>query len=803
MGAAQSTTSATEQQPAAAVLAPVVAASAPLAAIATAQQQRKPVGEVSKKEEEASRFDGKSFVGRRPTADERNKDSSTLDLSTLLPSTFPTSSPPPPPHPPKKQAPPPPAKLYRFVPDPRGDGRGGSWDLVDAAASPSFFDASEDSSSASSKARWFLEVGSLSAPVSDEYSADAAERRVTMAVESGEGDEEEEEEERGIRGGGARASSSAPSVFALRFSDARAFRAFLDRYDECVFQNTYGRPGGAEGRAAAFGEDSVLNLGLDGETAASAAAWAAGDDEMPDAGGSSDEEEEEDGDFDRTPPTAARVGGVPDGIRGLRLGAGERSYLVREGGRIEALRNVAGGVRPMEGGPVSFVLTPPAGGGGSGGGGRSSRLRSSAAAAAAGAGTGGGSDLDLTPGKMLLMRHETRLAALSASRPDRLLDADIETGRVVSEWRFEKDGVEVPMDDLANESRGAQLDGRSTFLGLAANRLVKWDMRTRGGVVANSPSSSASASSPVVEWAGGKDYARGTRFSCLATAGDGSCVVGSADGQVRLFSDRSLSRAATSLPGLGAPVTSVDVTFDGKWALATTARYLMVLKTSWLDPESGKVVSAFKQRMGRSAPAPRLLKLRPEDVAATGGAPLSKGKFTWVATPDAPKEGWIAASCGTHTVLWSFDAVKRARAGGERGGGASGDGGGGPTATLGGRGGGGLSSAGGLTTVPPTYLLSKGESVVDSVLMHDRFATGGSGGGTPARGGGEGRTPGGGLSTPTLGGGRRGGTPAAAARGTPGALAGTPGGGGEHASMVILTRQGIFSTAEGGEDDEY
>ena len=96
--------------------------------------------------------------------------------------------------------------------------------------------------------------------------------------------------------------------------------------------------------------------------------------------------------------------------------------------------------------------------------------------------------------------------------------------------------------------------------------------------------------------------------------------------------------------------------------------------------------------------------------------------------------------------------------------------------------------------MPPTYLLSKGESVVDSVLMHDRFATvgGGSGGGTPARGGR--------LSTPLSG--RRAGafTPA---RGTPGALAGTPGGGGEHASMVILTKQGIFSTAEGGgEEDE-
>ena len=602
MGAAQSTTSAAEQQPVAAAggaaPAPAVVTTAPSAATAQRLEQRKPVGEVSKKEEggRGERFDGESVVGRRRWTNDKD---STQPLDLLPPPPRPLN---PPDH--QKQASPAPAKLYRFVPDPSG--RGGSWDLVDGAAFPQFFDADEDSSaSAASGPRWFLEVGDLSAPVSDEYSADAAERRVTMAVESSGDEDGDGEDDRGIRGSGGQ-NASAPSVFALRFPDARTFRAFLDRYDECVFQNTYGRPGGAEGRAAAFGEDSVLNLGLEGETAASAAAWAAGDDEMPQAGASDDEGDGEDGDgdFDKTPPTAARVGGVPDGIRGLRLGAGERSYLVREGGRIEALRNVAGGVRPMEGGPVSFVLTPPAGGGG-GGGSRSSRLRSSAAAAAA-AGAAD-TDLDLTPGKMLLMRHETRLAALSASRPDRLLDADIETGRVVSEWSFQKDGVEVPMDDLANESRGAQLDARSTFLGLAANRLVRWDMRTREGAVSSSPSpSAASASSPVVEWAGGKDYARGTRFSCLATAGDGSCVVGSADGQVRLFSDRSLTRAATSLPGLGAAVTSVDVTFDGRWALATTAKYLMVLKTSWLDSD-GKVASAFRQRMGRSAPAPRSL----------------------------------------------------------------------------------------------------------------------------------------------------------------------------------------------------
>ncbi len=62
-------------------------------------------------------------------------------------------------------------------------------------------------------------------------------------------------------------------------------------------------------------------------------------------------------------------------------------------------------------------------------------------------------------------------------------------------------------------------------------------------------------------------------------AGDGFVVVGSQDGQVRLYSERTLTRANTAIPGLGAPITAVDVTYDGKWVLATTATYFMVVLT--------------------------------------------------------------------------------------------------------------------------------------------------------------------------------------------------------------------------------
>lgn len=42
-------------------------------------------------------------------------------------------------------------------------------------------------------------------------------------------------------------------------------------------------------------------------------------------------------------------------------------------------------------------------------------------------------------------------------------------------------------------------------------------------------------------------------------------------------------QAKTSIPGLGKAITSVDVTYDGNWVLATTDDYLMVVKTSFED----------------------------------------------------------------------------------------------------------------------------------------------------------------------------------------------------------------------------
>jgi hypothetical protein len=41
-------------------------------------------------------------------------------------------------------------------------------------------------------------------------------------------------------------------------------------------------------------------------------------------------------------------------------------------------------------------------------------------------------------------------------------------------------------------------------------------------------------------------------------------VVGATDGKIRLYNDKSLTQAKTAIPGMGAAITAIDVTYDGK-----------------------------------------------------------------------------------------------------------------------------------------------------------------------------------------------------------------------------------------------
>ncbi|PSS19754.1 hypothetical protein CEY00_Acc11792 [Actinidia chinensis var. chinensis] len=89
------------------------------------------------------------------------------------------------------------------------------------------------------------------------------------------------------------------------------------------------------------------------------------------------------------------------------------------------------------------------------------------------------------PKRAILMRAETNMLLtnpMTNGKPHAtgLHQLDIETGKIVSEWRFGNDGTDVTMRDITNDTKGAQMDPSGlTFFGLDDNRLCRWVMRDK------------------------------------------------------------------------------------------------------------------------------------------------------------------------------------------------------------------------------------------------------------------------------------------------------------------------------------
>ncbi|KAJ1397394.1 WD40/YVTN repeat-like-containing domain superfamily [Sesbania bispinosa] len=413
----------------------------------------------------------------------------------------------------------------------------------------------------------------------------------------------------------------------MKFFTDQDYNSFVAEFQKCMFENTHGVEANEANKLKIYGKDFI--------------GWA-----EPEAADDSMWEDAEES-LSKSPGSATPVRATQDlreefeeaangGIQSLALGALDNSFLVSDSG-IQVVRNFAHGIH----GKGAFVNFS----GGYQNGSSSSSL------------------VHCTPKKTLLMKAETNMLLMSPLGGGKLHSTglhqlDIESGKVVTEWKFGKDGTEITMRDITNDSKGAQMDpSGSTFLGLDDNRLCRWDMRDRHGIVQNLADSNAGGDTPVLNWAQGHQFSRGTNFQCFATTGDGSIVVGSLDGKIRLYSINSMRQAKTAFPGLGSPITHVDVTYDGKWIVGTTDTYLVIICTIFTDKD-GKSKTGFAGRMGNRIAAPRLLKLTPLDSHLAGvNNKFRNAQFSWV-TENGRQERHIVATVGKFSVIWNFQQVK-------------------------------------------------------------------------------------------------------------------------------------------------
>jgi len=285
--------------------------------------------------------------------------------------------------------------------------------------------------------------------------------------------------------------------------------------------------------------------------------------------------------------------------------------------------------------------------------------------------------------KGILMESETKMSLLSSAGGS-IFNTDLERGDIVRELTF---GDKADIVDIINDAKGSS-SSATTFLSVAPQSIDKWDTRVaeKQGLV------QSMASPAALEYDGGRSYKTKTKFSCIATTGQGYRAVGSKDGTIRLYNDQMAQISKTNIPSLGAPIDHIDVTFDGRWVLATTKTFLIVLKTIY--KEKSKELCGFTSRLGDRAPKPRLLMLKPEDRMFTNNAPFEKAKFSWV-SDSSTKERYIVATCGRYTVQWNFHAVKLAK----------------PDVVT-----------NGLTTVQKYVLIPKSENILDTTFMHSRRA---------------------------------------------------------------------------------
>ncbi|KAF5747001.1 Vacuolar import/degradation [Tripterygium wilfordii] len=452
----------------------------------------------------------------------------------------------------------------------------------------------------------------------------------------------------------------ARGVWAMKFFSSEDYRDFVTKYQDCLFENTYGYEATEANRIKVYGKDFM--------------GWV-----KPEIADDSMWEDAEDGIL-KSPEPATPLRENQDlreefeeaangGIQSLALGALDNSFLVGDTG-IQVVKNFSHGIH----GKGVFVNYD------------NGSYRSGSSLARS------------VQKKALLLRAETNMVLMSPMKEGKphstgLHQFDIETGKIVTEWKFEKDGTDITMRDISNDSKGAQLDpSGSTFLGLDDNRLCRWDMRDRNGMVQNL----ATASASVLNWTQGHQFSRGTNFQCFATTGDGSIVVGSLDGKIRLYSSSSMRQAKTAFPGLGSPVTHVDVTFDGKWILGTTDTYMILICTFFTDKD-GRTKTGFSGRMGNRIAAPRLLKLTPLDAHLAGSdSKFRNAQFSWV-TEEGKQERHLVATVGKFSVIWNFQQVKNGTHECYR-------------------------NQEGLKSCYCYKIVLKDDSIVDSRFMHEKFA---------------------------------------------------------------------------------
>lgn len=164
------------------------------------------------------------------------------------------------------------------------------------------------------------------------------------------------------------------------------------------------------------------------------------------------------------------------------------------------------------------------------------------------------------PNKVMLHKQDTTMILSDPLNPHSLYRLDLETGRVVDEWKI---GDSISVNNFVPDSKTAQTTGEDTFVGTSHNSIFRIDPRLAGNKLVDSQH---------------REYKTKVDFTSAVTTGEGKLAVATNKGEIKLF-DRLGINAKTSLPNLGHAITGIDVTGDGRYIVATTKERLLFIDT--------------------------------------------------------------------------------------------------------------------------------------------------------------------------------------------------------------------------------
>ncbi|KAF8639870.1 hypothetical protein AX17_001125 [Amanita inopinata Kibby_2008] len=240
--------------------------------------------------------------------------------------------------------------------------------------------------------------------------------------------------------------------------------------------------------------------------------------------------------------------------------------------------------------------------------------------------------------QVMLHDQDTKMILMNPGDPNSLFNLDIERGKVVEEWKIHDD---ITVDHIAPDNKFAPTTQEQTLVGASHNALFRIDPRVSGTKLVESQF---------------KQYVSKNRFSGVTTTAAGKIAVASEKGDIRLF-DSIGKIAKTALPPLGDPILGIDVTADGRWIVATTKTYLLLIDAMIGEGRYAGSLGFDRSFPASSKPIPRRLQLRSEHVAYMGhNVSFTPARFN---QGEGQVENAIVTSTGPYVVAWDFAKVKR------------------------------------------------------------------------------------------------------------------------------------------------